>query len=362
MSELTGGEPPVSGTVQLPTIQLHPSLWCNLRCRHCYSSSSPQTRIELDASTVCDTLTDAAAMGYRVAAVSGGEPLMYQELPRVLGHAKSVGLRTSVTTNGSLLQQRRLAALEGLVDILAISLDGPEELHNTVRGSPRAFAQLAAGLERVRRANLRFGFIHTLTRESWQHLPWLAAFAVEHGASLVQVHPLERAGRAEYEMDGLAPDEDALNMAFLLAFALGLQFQQSLTIQVDLLHRSHLLDNPELVYASDPGNAQDAGAEAASLLSVLVLEADGSLVPVSYGISREFLICNVRQERLGAAWANYRSDGYPRFRRLCRRVFDDLCAPGMPDLFNWHEALVAGSHEGGARRELLVRGSVSPEV
>ncbi len=331
---------PISGTVQLPTVQIHPSLWCNLRCRHCYSSSGPDTRAQLDATTIRDTLTDAAAMGYRVAAVSGGEPLMYQDLRRVLEHAKTVGLRTSVTTNGSLLDQRRLDGLKDVVDVLAISLDGPEELHNEMRRSPRAFARLAANLERVRRSGIRFGFIHTLTRASWEYLPWLAAFAVDSGAGLLQVHPLELAGRAEQDMRGLGLDLDTLRQAFLLAFVLGASYQDWLTIQLDLLHRDHLLDNPELVYAATGAVDGPPG----HLLSVLVLEPDGSLVPVSYGISHDLLICNVKRERFADAWERYRLDGYLRFRRLCAEVFEDLCAPGGPDLFNWHEAIVSRSN------------------
>src|SRR5207249_4767157 len=117
----------------------------------------------------------------------------------------------------------------------------------------------------------------------------------ESGARLLQVHPLELAGRAEEHLQALAPDEDTLSHAFLLGFVLGIQYQQSLTIQIDVLHRAHVLDDPELLYASD--RELESDREAASLLSVLVLEADGSLVPVSYGISRDFLICNVSHQR-----------------------------------------------------------------
>ena len=116
--------------------------------------------------------------------------------------------------------------------------------------------------------------------------------------------------------------------------------------------RTHLLDNPELVYASARNIESACDVEAGSLLSVLVLEADGSLVPISYGMSRDLLICNVKQRRFKEAWDDYLRDGYLRFRGLCREVFEELCAPGQPELFNWHEAIVTRSN--AVRRPALL--------
>ncbi|MFC8242074.1 hypothetical protein [Streptomyces chartreusis] len=42
---------------------------------------------------------EAAGLGYRVVGVSGGEPLLYPELPSLPRTARDVGMRTTVTTN-----------------------------------------------------------------------------------------------------------------------------------------------------------------------------------------------------------------------------------------------------------------------
>jgi len=60
-------------------VQVHPSLQCNLRCRHCYSVSGPEQRGALPVETVLDCLEDCAALGYGVLAASGGEPFLYPE-------------------------------------------------------------------------------------------------------------------------------------------------------------------------------------------------------------------------------------------------------------------------------------------
>src|SRR5207247_6122164 len=97
--------PPVVSPVGLAQriVQVHPPLTGNLRCTHCYSASGPNLRGELDLGLLKTALTDAAALGYQAVAVSGGEPLAYRSLVPLLEHARGIGLRTLVTTNGTLL-------------------------------------------------------------------------------------------------------------------------------------------------------------------------------------------------------------------------------------------------------------------
>src|SRR6267378_2878338 len=187
-------------------VQVHPTRQCNLRCLHCYSSSSPEERGQLEAALICDALTDARQQGYNVASFSGGEPTLYRPLRQLLDHAHDCGMLTTVTTNGMLLDKRRLNMLEGGTDLLAISLDGVPESHDTIRGSKRAFREMAARLADLRATGIPFGFIFTLTQYNLDELEWVASFALEQGARLLQIHPLEDVGRAREEMPGEHPD------------------------------------------------------------------------------------------------------------------------------------------------------------
>jgi len=291
----------------------------------------------LAVDRVCLLIDDAARAGYRAVAFSGGEPFIYPGLLEALGRARAVGLHTSVTTNGTLLDPPRLEVLHDLVNLLAVSLDGPPELHNQIRGSSSAFDRMVAGVENLRSTGIRFGFIHTLTRPSWEHLTWLADFAHRNGASLFQIHPLEIFGRAEQAMHTEMPDDGVLARAYLLSFALVAKYNGRMKVQIDLVHRDQVLRNPASVYATD---IYDHGKRAADLLGVVVLEPDGSIVPVAYGFSRRFMICNVNKERFATAWPRYAVTNYADFRRLCRAALDKISSPTMPQLFNWHDLIV----------------------
>jgi Fe-coproporphyrin III synthase len=329
-----------AGPVPTPVLQIHASRQCNLACGHCYSHSGPSVADGLDVGLVCQLIDDAAAMGYRAVAFSGGEPLIYPGLQQALRRAKALGLKTSVTTNGTLLDPPRLEALRDLIGLLAVSLDGPPALHNEIRGSSSAFDRLTTGIEILRSTGIKFGFIHTLTRTSWEHLVWLADFAHDNGASLLQIHPLELFGRAEQKMQTQAMTEDVLARAYLLSFALMAKYKGRMTVQLDVLHREQALRSPASVYA---GDCWDGAERASDQLGVIVLEPDGSVVPLAYGFSRRFVICDINKDRFADAWPRYVRTDYPAFRRLCGAAFDKIASSAMPQLFNWHDFIVRES-------------------
>ena len=339
MSALLGS----CGPTRRRILQIHPTLRCNLRCGHCYSSSGPLEKQELDVHSVECLLEDAARLGFEIVSVSGGEPFLYGPLATVLRRARVLGMHTTVTTNGYFLDARHLDPLRGCLDVLAVSLDGPPEIHNRMRASPQAFDRLCAGLECLRASGQSFGFIHTVTRESWIHLLWLGEFAAANGARLLQLHPLELAGRAQTNLSDLAAEFGVLSRVYLLAAALATTYSGVMAIQTDLMHRDQVLADPELVYAGETVR-QPAEATAAEVLGVLVLEPDGALVPLTYGFSRQYQVANLNRQTLSEAWPAYLRDTYPDFRRLCLVVFEHLVAPGASPLFNWHERIAAQSH------------------
>jgi MoaA/NifB/PqqE/SkfB family radical SAM enzyme len=332
------------GALTQRIVQIHPTLRCNLTCRHCYSTSGPREQSRLDPLPLCDALADAAAIGYEAVGVAGGEPLMYDGLDEVLAHARSCGLRTAVTTNGTLLTRQRLARLVPHLNLVAVSIDGPPALHNQMRGSATAFARVVSALELLRESGVPFGIILTITDASWQHLDWVADFAVEHGASLLQLHPLELTGRAKLQMIGQQPRDEVMARVYLMTLVLASRYREQLSVQLDVFNWDYFASHRDLLYASAlPGDALTRLP--ADLLNLLVIEADGAVVPISYGFSRQYAVGNITQQRLTEAWASFVQDGYARFRDLCRRLFQELeKEPRELPFFNWYELIVSRSH------------------
>lgn len=315
-------------------LQVHPTRRCNLRCLHCYSLSGPEVEATLELEVLNQAVSDAAQEGYGVMGVSGGEPLLYKPLPQLLEHAHGLGLITTVTSNGMLLAGR-LDKLVGHLDLLAISLDGLPASHNHMRQSERAFEKMQGNLARVRDSGLPFGFIFTLTQHNLHELDWVADFALEQEAKLLQIHPLEEVGRAHKALRGSRPDETEQTFAFLEVARLQEKVGDALFIQLDLVEREGLEEHPEQVFA---GALPEQG-RLSDLVSPLIIETDGTVAPLQYGFDRRLVLGNLHQDSLSRLAHHWYQERYGRFRAVCRQAFETITAPDTMPLSNWYEVV-----------------------
>lgn len=321
----------------LPALQIHPTRRCNLSCLHCYSDSSPEVREALEPELVLAAIADAATLGYKVLAVSGGEPLLYAPLARVLRFAHESGLATTVTTNGMLLDARRLALLAADTDLIAISLDGMPASHDEMRGSSRAFRDMQRRLEGVRATGIPFGFIFTLTFHNVNELDWVARFAVEQGARLLQIHPLESVGRALATLGDSLPDACESAVALIEAARLREEYGDRIQIQVDLATLPAVESQPGRIFAD--GQAPCGEKTIAEVFAPLVLETSGMLAPLQYGFPRDWCMGNIRNSSLRKLTVRWMLERYSLFQAMCREVRSELLEQDEVAVFSWYAAV-----------------------
>jgi MoaA/NifB/PqqE/SkfB family radical SAM enzyme len=229
-------------------IQIHPTLRCNLFCKHCYSSSAPEKKQGLDPRVLIDILEQAVLLGYNVVSLSGGEPFLYGELEQLVTASRSLGYFNSVTTNGMLLQSQRARRILRQLDLVAVSVDGKPEAHDNMRNQQGAFGHMLEGLAVLKDSIEKFGLIHTLLPDSWQILSWLTDFALQHKASLLHLHPLELSGRATEYFGNLRFSPTDLYRVFIAHYYLKTFSEPDLFIQLDLLHRDNIIGNPNFFF------------------------------------------------------------------------------------------------------------------
>jgi pyruvate-formate lyase-activating enzyme len=284
--------------------------------------------------------------GFNVVSVSGGEPLLYKPLFEILRFARSLGMTVTLTTNGMLLREAVIERLAETAHLLAISLDGVPESHNRMRSHQQAFEKMARNVKMVRAAKIPFGFIFALTLYNLHELAWVAQFAHEQGAALLQVHPLEEEGRAGQELQGAAPDEEELAHAFVEVARLQTFYSGKLAIQFDAADRESLAADPSRAFAmSSPVEATKLPL--GSLVAPLVLEHDGVLTPFQYGISRDYEIADASQADFADQITSWKTAGYPKLLDLCSRVYEhkmDARQHRYP-FFNWYSAVLRGSKQ-----------------
>ena len=175
------------------------------------------------------------------------------------------------------------------------------------------------GLENVRNSGFPVGFIHTLTRRNWEHLIWVTEFAARNGARLLQIHPLELTGRAGSHMAGDALEDDVLSKVYVLAFALALpcRLGDTMKVQLDLLYRDHLREEPGLVYALEP-ESNPVKLYHRSCWAYSYWNRMGPSCRSLTAFIAALQAVQRKKKRLAGAWPDYIMNGYPAFRDLCR--------------------------------------------
>jgi MoaA/NifB/PqqE/SkfB family radical SAM enzyme len=103
--------------------------------------------------------------------LSGGEPLMHSGLWRLIDLLRERQIRITLLSSGLLLG-RHAAALVKSVDDVIISLDGPAEVHNSIRGVPGAFELTSAGIAAILELapTFRISARCTVQRANFRHL------------------------------------------------------------------------------------------------------------------------------------------------------------------------------------------------
>ncbi len=80
-------------------------------------------------------------------AFNGVEPTLYKNLVRAVKSAKELGMKVQVTTNGILLPNLAEELFEAGLDSIWVSLDGPPEVHDEIRGVKGAFDKAFEGMK-----------------------------------------------------------------------------------------------------------------------------------------------------------------------------------------------------------------------
>ena len=158
---------------ELKMLHLQLSRKCNLHCRFCgQHHSDPEGAMSLsDWINVLKQLRDYAPGSTVV--LWGGEPLLYPHFREVAQFAAQQDFPLAIITNGTMID-RHADLLRSLFKTIYISVDGPEKIHDAIRGTG-VFAKVKAGLERLKDGNAELVMMSVLAPEnmaSFETLPF----------------------------------------------------------------------------------------------------------------------------------------------------------------------------------------------
>jgi MoaA/NifB/PqqE/SkfB family radical SAM enzyme len=142
---------------------------CNLRCRMCdvglgasdsvfYRHLIGEDRRNLPLELMELILDQAARFAPRPRiGLAYTEPLLHPQIVELCRTASHRGFFCALTTNGHRLPELAEPLVEAGLGQLTVSVDGPAEVHDRVRGLAGSFDRIRLGLERLRRARRSLG-------------------------------------------------------------------------------------------------------------------------------------------------------------------------------------------------------------
>jgi MoaA/NifB/PqqE/SkfB family radical SAM enzyme len=127
---------------------------CNLRCRHCFNSSAIRLPNELTSTERLEVVRNAAEAGVQEVRLSGGEPLLLNDLPDLVSAIRDAPMKSSIGTNGSLITIEIATELKknGLNESI-VSIDGAESTHDSIRGHG-SYRATIRGIEQLLAVNI----------------------------------------------------------------------------------------------------------------------------------------------------------------------------------------------------------------
>jgi MoaA/NifB/PqqE/SkfB family radical SAM enzyme len=184
---------------------------CNLECAHCYIAAGPGVDAAGELGTAaCLSIVDEilAVNAAPLLILSGGEPLLRDDLEEIAAHASARGATVVVGTNGTLLTEERIRGLRSAgVTGVAVSVDSMDaRRHDAFRHGNGAFEATAAAVARLREQRLDFIIQATVHRGNRGELAALVDWAAEQGATSFNAYFLVATGRGARLTD-LTPDE-----------------------------------------------------------------------------------------------------------------------------------------------------------
>jgi len=191
-------EPPL--TPSLRYLLVHLTDRCTLRCRHCFIG--PQTGVDLplaDVTRLADEFT--ALQGLRFI-VSGGEPMMHRHFWSLNERLPAYPFRSILLTNGTLLDREAARSLR--FHEVQVSLDGPQDAHDLLRGKG-SFRRAIAALRHLAEAGVPISVATVVFSGNLERFDELEAILTEfplHGWSIDVPCP----GGAMTDNPALLPD------------------------------------------------------------------------------------------------------------------------------------------------------------
>lgn len=234
-----------AASARKPVVVWNMTRTCNLHCVHCYTDSENKRYPgEMTRDEITRFLRDLADYGVPALLLSGGEPMTHTHFWDVAREAVGLGLRLTLSTNGTLIGLTEAKQLKRIgFTYIGISLDGIGEINDQFRGRKGAFDKAVAAFRHCRSIGQRVGLRMTLTRHNIECLGEIFDFIETEKIPRACFYHLAYTGRG-CATDDVTPEltRDALDLICERAYGLN---------ETEILTVANAADGPYLLMKAE---------------------------------------------------------------------------------------------------------------
>lgn len=189
---------------------------CPLQCPYCSNPvEMANTENELSTEDWFRVMGEARALGAVQLGLSGGEPLVRDDLIALVGEGRRLGYYTNLITSGMGMTADKIAQLKcaGLDHIQVSFQASSAELNDFFAGSPRAFQHKVAMAKEIKRQGYPMVLNFVLHRENVACVDQILELAAELQADYVELANTQYYGWAFHNREQLLPTRQQLQEA-----------------------------------------------------------------------------------------------------------------------------------------------------
>jgi len=192
------------------------SYQCNCACQICNKwKLSQNQKQELDIEKITSMLDDAKKSGMINYIAAGGEPLLREDLPKIIKYAKNKDFITSIVTNGYYLKER-YEELAPFTDILVVSIDAHDKRHDEMRGISGLKKKAIEGIKTWKQCKSNITINSVLCKKNYDAVKGLVELASQLEVSIL----FQLMGRCEGYNETMGLDQKQIHEAFTQIYEL----------------------------------------------------------------------------------------------------------------------------------------------
>lgn len=163
-------------------LQWHIVHECNLHCVHCYQEDYNAKMPYEKMLELLDKYEEYLKFHSYEGQINltGGEPLLHPDIFKLIAEIKKRSMIFSILTNGTLIDEKmaeKIAEYKPL--FVQISLDGPEKIHNGIRGEG-AFEKALIGVDNLKKKGVKVLISFTAMKMNYKSFKEVALICKKH--------------------------------------------------------------------------------------------------------------------------------------------------------------------------------------